>query len=92
MSERLRDSPACLVLGEHDVGEQMRRILAAAGQKIPAAQPVLELNVAHPLVKYLDGAQARRAQFAELAQLLYRAGSSRGRHAARRTRPTSCSG
>jgi len=70
VSERLRDSPACLVLGEHDVGEQMRRILAAAGQKVPAAQPVLELNVTHPLVKFLD-ALTDHAQFAELAQLLY---------------------
>ncbi len=70
VSERLRDSPACLVLGEHDVGEQMRRILAAAGQKVPAAQPVLELNVAHPLVKFLDGL-TEGSQFAELAQLLY---------------------
>ena len=39
VSERLKDSPACLVLGEHDIGEQMRRILAAAGQKAPEAQP-----------------------------------------------------
>jgi molecular chaperone HtpG len=70
VSERLRESPACLVLGEHDVGEQMRRILAAAGQKVPAAQPVLELNVTHPLVKFLD-ALTESAQFAELAQLLY---------------------
>ena len=55
VSERLRESPSCLVLGEDDMGEQMRRILAAAGQKAPQAHPVLELNVTHPLVKYLDG-------------------------------------
>ena len=48
VSERLRESPACLVLGEDDMGEQMRRILAAAGQKAPQAHPVLELNVTHP--------------------------------------------
>ena len=35
VSERLKESPACLVLGEHDLAEQMRRILAAAGQKAP---------------------------------------------------------
>ena len=40
----------------------MRRILAAAGQKAPAARPVLEVNVAHPLVKYLEGvARYRRS-------------------------------
>jgi molecular chaperone HtpG len=70
VSERLRDSPACLVLGEHDVGEQMRRILQAAGQKAPPSQPVLELNVTHPLVHYLD-ALADEGQFGELSQLLY---------------------
>ena len=70
VSERLKDSPACLVLGEHDVGEQMRRILEAAGQKVPPSQPVLELNVTHPLVQYLD-ALSDSGQFGELSQLLY---------------------
>ena len=70
VSERLRESPACLVLGEHDVGEQMRRLLAAAGQKAPESRPLLELNVAHPLVKYLE-AVPEAAEFGELAQLLY---------------------
>ena len=70
VSERLKDSPACLVRGEHDVGEQMRRILAAAGQKVPETHPVLELNVTHPLVTYLDALSAP-ADFNELAQLIY---------------------
>ena len=70
VSERLKESPACLVLGEHDLSEQMRRILSAAGQKAPAARPLLEVNVGHPLVKYLDGV-ADASQFAELAQLLF---------------------
>src|SRR2546430_17850 len=70
LSERLRESPACLVLGEHDMPERMRRILAAAGQKTPQARPVLEVNVEHPLLRYLDGL-TDAGQFAELAQLLY---------------------
>ena len=70
VSERLRESPACLVLGEHDLSEQMRRLLAAAGQKAPVARPLLEVNVTHPLVKYLD-AIADTGEFAELAQLLF---------------------
>ncbi|MBV9697401.1 MAG: molecular chaperone HtpG, partial [Gammaproteobacteria bacterium] len=70
VSERLRESPACLVLGEHDVGENLRRILTAAGQPVPPAHPVLELNVTHPLVKYLD-ARSDAAEFGDLAQLLY---------------------
>ncbi len=70
ISERLKASPACLVLGEHDLSEPMRRILAAAGQKAPESKPVLEVNVGHPLVKYLE-ARTDTGEFGELAQLLY---------------------
>ena len=70
ISERLTESPTVLVLGEHDVPERMRRILAAGGQKTPQGRPVLEVNVGHPLVSYLDGVTDSE-QFAELAQLLY---------------------
>jgi molecular chaperone HtpG len=69
-STRLTESPAVLVLGEHDLRTTMRRVLAAAGQQAPDSKPVLELNVAHPIVKYLD-AEANAEQFAQLAQLLY---------------------
>jgi molecular chaperone HtpG len=70
LSERLKESPAVLVLGEHDLSEPMRRILAAAGQKVPESRPVLEVNVGHPLVKYLEG-RTDAGEFRELAQLLY---------------------
>jgi molecular chaperone HtpG len=69
VSTRLTDSPACLVLGEHDFGAGMRRILAATGQKIPESKPVLELNVGHPLVRHLDA--LAEARFKELSLLLY---------------------
>ena len=69
-STRLKDSPSILVLGEDELGSSMRRVLLAAGQKPPESKPALELNVTHPLVKYLDGATDVE-QFAELAQLLY---------------------
>jgi molecular chaperone HtpG len=69
-STRLKDSPAVLVLGEDELGASMRRVLQAAGQKVPETKPALELNVSHPLVKYLDAASDGE-QFAELAQLLY---------------------
>jgi len=70
VSTRLADSPACLVLGEHELGAGMRRILAAAGQKVPESKPILELNVAHSLVKHLDGL-ADTVRFKELSLLLY---------------------
>lgn len=70
VSSRLTDSPACIALGEHDMGANMRRILAATGQKVPESKPTLELNVSHPLVKYLETV-ADSEQFKEFAQVLY---------------------
>ena len=70
VSTRLADSPACLVLGEHDLGAGMRRILTAAGQSVPESKPVLELNVGHPLVRHLD-CLADTERFKELSLLLY---------------------
>ena len=52
-TERLTDSPACLVVGEHDMGEQMRKIMEAAGQTVPDSKPILEVNAKHPLVQKL---------------------------------------
>lgn len=54
MSQRLTDSPSCLVLNESDMSEQMQKIMEAAGQYAPKAQPVLELNADHALVKKLQ--------------------------------------
>jgi molecular chaperone HtpG len=70
VSERLRDSPACLVRGEAELSAAMRRVLAANGQSIPATAPVFELNVGHPLVRYMDGLKEAEP-FNELASLLY---------------------
>ncbi len=53
MSQRLTDSPSCLVLNEQDMSTQMQQILEAAGQYAPRAQPVLELNSGHKLVAKL---------------------------------------
>jgi molecular chaperone HtpG len=53
-TSRLTNSPACLVVGANDMGEQMRKIMAAAGQPVPEAKPILEINADHPLVNKLD--------------------------------------
>jgi molecular chaperone HtpG len=70
VSSRLADSPACLVLAEGDMGAQMRRIMAAAGQSVPEAKPDLEVNVGHPLIKRLD-ATSGEDEFGELALLVF---------------------
>jgi molecular chaperone HtpG len=67
---RLRQSAACLVLSEHDLGYQMRDLLAAAGHKAPATVPSLELNPEHALVKRLDR-ESDPARFERLALVLF---------------------
>lgn len=70
VSRRLDETPACLVLGEHDPGAQMRRVLESAGQDVHAGKPLLEIHVAHPLVRHLEGLEDEAA-FKELAEVLY---------------------
>jgi molecular chaperone HtpG len=70
VSERLRDSPAVLVRAEAELSAAMRRVLAANGQAIPASAPALELNVGHPLVRYMDGLKEAEP-FRELASLMF---------------------
>jgi molecular chaperone HtpG len=70
VSSRLKDSAAVLVAGEHDMSAPLRRALEAAGQAAPPAQPVLELNVDHHLVKYLEK-RDNAEEFADLALVIY---------------------
>ncbi len=67
---RLTESPACLVLGEHELGAQMRKLMQATGQTVPGTKPILEINPAHPLLRRLDE-QQDEARFADLAQLIF---------------------
>ena len=55
VSKRLVESPACVVAGSHDLNPQVRRMLEASGQALPATKPILEINVQHPLVSRLSG-------------------------------------
>ena len=69
VTNRLTDSPACLVVGEHDMGAQMRKIMAAAGQQVPESKPIFEINVEHPLVRRLES-ETGEERFAELSRVL----------------------
>ena len=70
VSTRLKDSAAVLVAGEHDLSAPLRRALEAAGQQAPAGKPVLELNVDHHVVKYLEHREDA-TEFGDLALVLY---------------------
>ena len=70
ITHRLTESPACVVVAEHDMGAQMRRILEAAGQQLPETKPIFELNPEHPLVKKLEQ-ESNETRFADLAHVLF---------------------
>jgi molecular chaperone HtpG len=70
VSTRLKDSAAVLVAGEHDMSAPLRRALEAAGQAAPPSKPVLELNVDHHLVKYLEKRE-NADEFSDLALVLF---------------------
>jgi molecular chaperone HtpG len=67
---RLTESPACLVVGEFDMGAQMRRIMEAAGQPVPESKPILEINPGHPLLRMLDQ-EPDEERFADLAHVVF---------------------
>ena len=69
-TDRLTDSPACLVVGDDDMGMQMRRILEAAGQDVPENKRIFEINPDHPLVERLDLEQDLD-RFNELSRVLF---------------------
>lgn len=68
VSDRLTDSPACLVVEEDEMGSQMRRLLKSAGQAVPEAAPILEVNGNHVLLRRFEQEQdgARRQDLAEV--------------------------
>jgi molecular chaperone HtpG len=68
ISQRLTESASCLIADEHDIGGNLARILKAAGQKVPASKPILEINPQHAIVQRL---KPEDAAFAEWAGLLY---------------------
>lgn len=70
VTHRLTDSPACLVVGEHDMGAQMRKIMEAAGQAMPESKPIFEINPEHPLITRLDQ-EADEDRFADLCRVVF---------------------
>ncbi|WCN09155.1 molecular chaperone HtpG [Marinomonas mediterranea] len=69
-TDRLTNSPACLVVGEYDMGLQMRRLLEQAGQAMPESKPSLEINPDHPIVVKMDS-EADEERFSDMAWLLF---------------------
>jgi len=70
VSHRLTDSPACLVVEEHDMSANLARVLKSVGQDAPEIKPIMEINLQHPLLERLE-AEADEERFRDLTQVLF---------------------
>jgi molecular chaperone HtpG len=74
LSERLTDSPACLVVPRGGMPAHIERLLRAHQQDMPEQKRILELNPTHPLIARMNqelAAGGESAQLSEWIELLY---------------------
>jgi len=71
-SQRLADSPACLVAAKHAPDLEIERLLASQNRGV-RTKPILELNMRHALVSALADTQkdARESDVSDLSSLLF---------------------
>jgi molecular chaperone HtpG len=71
-SQRLADSPACLVAGKHGPDLEVERLLARQNRAV-GIKPILELNMRHAIVGAIASAQkdGREADVNDLSALLF---------------------
>ena len=75
VTNRLTDSPACLVTGDHDMSLNMERIMKEAGQSMNmmgmgGSKPIFEINPAHALVLNIKDEQDDD-RFADITNILF---------------------
>ena len=72
-SDRLSESPACLIAPDHGLDRRLERMLAEHGQLGGLSKPVLEINPTHPLVVTLAErvGQADKATLDDIIWLLF---------------------
>ena len=63
LSNRLKESAACLVADEYAMGAHMERLMQrlGKGKELPESQRILELNPSHPAVQALRDLLAKDA-------------------------------
>jgi molecular chaperone HtpG len=67
---RLTTSPACLVIDEYGIDPSLKRLLEAAGQKLPNDKPILEINPQHPIIVRLKDVSDEK-RFTDWALILF---------------------
>lgn len=73
-SDRLTDSPACLVTPAGGLNPAVERVLRAHGRDVPEVKRILEVNPSHPLIKGLQSRIEKNAddpQVGEWIEVLY---------------------
>jgi molecular chaperone HtpG len=70
VSNRLTESPACLVVGDYDMSANLQRVLEQLGQNAPKTQPIMEINPDHSLLQRMDR-EPDEDIFADLSHILF---------------------
>ena len=71
VSNRLNDSPSCIVVDENDPTAQMQEMMRSMGQpEMPQIMPILEINPSHEIVLKLKE-KTKQKSFNDIALLLY---------------------
>ncbi|NOZ53581.1 MAG: molecular chaperone HtpG [Gammaproteobacteria bacterium] len=70
ITNRLTNSPACLVKDSDDMSANLERILKQAGQSVPSSKPIFELNPNHPLLEKLKQ-ETDDDRFADMTYILF---------------------
>jgi len=70
ITNRLTNSPACLVKDSDDMSANLERILKQAGQSAPSSKPIFELNPHHPLMEKLKQ-ETDDERFADMTYILF---------------------
>ena len=70
LSQRLTESPACLVVEDHDMSQNLARVLQQMGQDAPPTIPTLEINLDHPVVSKLKSTQEQQ-EFEDLSSVIF---------------------
>jgi len=70
ISQRLTDSPACIVADENDMSSQMMKLMQSVGQEVPDSLPIFEINAEHDLIKHVAEEQDDE-KFKQWAEVLF---------------------
>lgn len=70
LSQRLTDSPACIVTDDNDMSSQMMKLMQSVGQEVPESLPIFEINAEHDLVRHVAD-ETDNEQFKQWTEVLF---------------------